>query len=149
MKSISGFTIAELMVVIIVIGILTSISVVAYDRIESDARDVRRESTVTAVQDGLERYYQKNGEYPSIPMLTNSRYNAALILQVQENQLSMPRLPDWRENPLVNWGAPDNDTIVYGGSGGTTCNSSTGGCTTYTLTYRKEQGGDTAVSGRY
>jgi len=148
MKRISGFTIAELMVVIIVIGILTAISVVAYDRVEADARDASRESTIAVIQDGLERYYRTNGEYPSVPQITGSRNAAKDVLDVQEDQLTMPRLPEWRDNPLVNWGNPDNDTIVYSGTG-STCTSTSGGCTTYTLRYNQEQGGETTVQSRY
>lgn len=61
----TGFTVVELLVVIVVIGILATIVVVAYNGIQQRARDTARTSDVAAIIKALELYYIKNGEYPA------------------------------------------------------------------------------------
>ena len=60
-----GFTIVELLIVIVVIGILAAISLVAYTNIQSKARDSDRKSDIAAIKKALELYYIDNGTYPS------------------------------------------------------------------------------------
>lgn len=60
----SGFTIIELLIVIVVIAILAAISVVAYNGIQQRARDSERIQELTALQKALELYHIDNGGYP-------------------------------------------------------------------------------------
>jgi prepilin-type N-terminal cleavage/methylation domain-containing protein len=60
-----GFTIVELAVVIVVVGILAVMAVVLYSRSQMDARDTKRSSDATIMVSALEKYYLDNGEYPS------------------------------------------------------------------------------------
>lgn len=59
-----GFTIVELLIVIVVIAILAAISVVAYSGISASARDAQRSSDIAALTKALELYYIDNGQYP-------------------------------------------------------------------------------------
>lgn len=61
-----GFTIVELLIVIVVIGILAVIAIVAYNGVQQRARDSMRTSDVTAVEKALELYKVDNGSYPSV-----------------------------------------------------------------------------------
>ena len=60
----SGFTIVELLIVIVVIAILAAISVVAYNGIQQRARDSDRKTGITNLAKALELYYIDNGQYP-------------------------------------------------------------------------------------
>lgn len=60
-----GFTIVELLIVIVVIGILASITVVAYNGVQGNARDTDRLSDMDRIRDALERYRLENGTYPN------------------------------------------------------------------------------------
>lgn len=71
-KSMNGFTIVELLVVIIVIAILAAISVVAYTGIQSRARDSQRLNNARDIVQSLNRYYAINGRYPSPTALSGS-----------------------------------------------------------------------------
>ena len=44
-----GFTIVELLIVIVVIGILAAITIVAYNGVQTRARDAKRASDLSAV----------------------------------------------------------------------------------------------------
>lgn len=61
----SGFTIVELAVVVAVIGILVTVMVFSFQRVQSQARDAKRASDIKIMSNALERYYIKNGYYPS------------------------------------------------------------------------------------
>lgn len=63
----SGFTIVELLIVIVIIGILAAITIVAYNGIQQRARDSQRASDLTTLNKALELYYIDNGEYPPSP----------------------------------------------------------------------------------
>jgi len=59
-----GFTIVELLIVIVVIAILAAISVVAYNGIQQRGRDTQRKSDLQAISKAVELYYVDNGKYP-------------------------------------------------------------------------------------
>ncbi len=59
-----GFTIVELLIVIVIIGILAAITIVAYNGIQTRARDSSRTSAVRQIQKSIELYKQTNGRYP-------------------------------------------------------------------------------------
>lgn len=65
-KNISGFTIVELLIVIVVIAILAAISVVAYNGIQSRARDSARIQKIKDISKALELYKIDNNQYPPI-----------------------------------------------------------------------------------
>jgi type II secretion system protein G len=63
-KTKSGFTIVELLIVIVVIGILAAISLVAYANVQTKARDSRRASDLSLISKAIEMYRLDNGGYP-------------------------------------------------------------------------------------
>lgn len=64
-KNRSGFTLVELLIVIVVIAILAAITIVAYNGVQSKARDTSRKTSVANISKALEMYYIQNGRYPS------------------------------------------------------------------------------------
>lgn len=65
-KRVQGFTIVELLIVIVVIGILAAITIVAYNGIQTRARDSARISKIQQIAKGLELYNADKGSYPPI-----------------------------------------------------------------------------------
>lgn len=59
-----GFTIVELLIVIVVIGILAAITIVAYNGIQNRANDGAIQSDLSAASKALELYKTDNGVYP-------------------------------------------------------------------------------------
>lgn len=59
-----GFTIVELLIVIVVIGILAAITIVAFNGIQNNAKDTSRISKIKAMSKAIEAYYATNGYYP-------------------------------------------------------------------------------------
>lgn len=60
-----GFTIVELLIVIVVIAVLAAISMVAYSGMQQRARDSQRLQDVATITKALELYYIDNGQYPA------------------------------------------------------------------------------------
>ncbi len=119
-KSISknnGFTIVELLIVIVVIAVLAAISIVAYNGIQTRARDSQRKSDISAIVKAIELYYADKGVFPTSSGSTaiNAGWSstadaswANLITQLQPYASNLPL-----RDPVHNAG---NSTI---GSGGT------------------------------
>ena len=61
-----GFTIVELLIVIVVIGILAAISIVAYNGIQQRARNSNTAAVVSSYIKALTSYAIENGNYPPI-----------------------------------------------------------------------------------
>lgn len=62
-KQKNGFTIVELLIVIVVIAILATISIVAYNGIQQRARDAQRKSDIATLAKKLSLYNIDNGNY--------------------------------------------------------------------------------------
>lgn len=64
-KKASGFTIVELLIVIVIIAILSTLVVMAYNGITEKANQSRRISDISSVRKALELYRQEVGYYPA------------------------------------------------------------------------------------
>ena len=62
-----GFTIVELLIVIVVIGILAALVLNAFSGVQAKARDTKRQTDVRAISSQLEAWFNGggNGTYPS------------------------------------------------------------------------------------
>lgn len=60
-----GFTLIEVLIVIAIIGILSSVVLVGLGQFRGRGRDARRISDLRQVQNALELYFSKFGAYPS------------------------------------------------------------------------------------
>ena len=60
----SGFTIVELLIVIVVIAILAAITIVAYNGIQDRARTTQTAASIEAYAKGLMQYATDNSTYP-------------------------------------------------------------------------------------
>lgn len=144
-----GFTIVELLIVIVVIAILAAIAIVSYVGIQERARDSQRLQDVQAITKALELYYADHGRYPEsacgaacpTPKKINSSWATTSdgTWDILESAL-VPRyiseLPvDPQSSTVTNasiYGGFNYDYVLTGGW----CN--TGGGQVYLLSYRLE-----------
>lgn len=159
MKSRSGFTVIELIVTIAVIAILLAISILAFSKQQIEARDQTRLSRATIVAEAIEKYYEKNGEYPSVPSMVSESGNTgstiAAKLKVETDTLIFPGVTSSTTNSFTS-GSPTTTKAKYSASSvdpteNTACQTSTtGGCDTFTITYKKEEdNSDVVIKSRY
>lgn len=60
-----GFTLVEMLIVIAIIAILASVALVSVGGVRQSARDTKRVSDMSKLQQQLEVYYSQNGSYPA------------------------------------------------------------------------------------
>ena len=131
MKRSSGFTIVELAVVIVVLAILVTVTVVTFGRTQSDARNTSSKAKSVAIAEGLERYYETNGEYPS----------CALVTQANTATVTSTVLKGLDPNTLTRAGAASGTNSIDCNAPGTTNFAYSSNSTGYTLSYREERTG--------
>jgi len=137
-----GFTIVELLVVIVVMGILLSIASIGLNRYQSMSRDSARASSATAITEALEKYYDEKGEYPGCTAMTASPQT------IQTNTLKgadlalfiAPQAPAGTTNSIqcIDLSpSATNDAFAYVGDSSQTCLTGTA-CAKWTFKYRNE-----------
>jgi prepilin-type N-terminal cleavage/methylation domain-containing protein len=73
-KKNSGFTIVELLIVIVVIGILAAITIVAYNGVQTRARNAQVTAGVNAYYKAILQYHALNGSYPTLSGCLGANY---------------------------------------------------------------------------
>ncbi len=110
-RSINGFTIVELVTIIVVIGILATIGTVSLFSFQAKSRDSQRSSSANVIAEALEKYYDKNGEYPLCDDASNKIPDAALG-NIDKTVLTAPGANNGT-NSLVCNGDPESSQFTY------------------------------------
>ena len=103
-KKNAGFTLIELMVVILIIVILGTLGLVSYAQATKSARDAKRKSDIETVKQAMILYRQDVGTYPVGDYATiTSSTNANGLTHTSRGYLSLPapQDPD-TANPYTN-----------------------------------------------
>lgn len=74
MNSQRGFTIVELLIVIVVIGVLAAIAIVSYNGIQQRARNIQVIAGVEAYHKALRSYHTVNAAYPTATGCLGANY---------------------------------------------------------------------------
>lgn len=131
-----GFTIIELLIVIIVIGILATLVITTFSGIQRNARNRTREADINALHSQLEYYYGQNGNYPTLAELNDSTWRSTNLKGLDSEALKDPQ---GAAATLV--ATPAADTYAYAVTPANCDNGSNGDCTAYVLTATYEGGG--------
>lgn len=97
-KKANGFTIVELLIVIVVIAILAAISIVAYNGIQDRATNARRLNDMEVITKALEMYKAQKGYYPAVQSNSSGGWERSAInpdnfLQALEDEKIIDRVP--------------------------------------------------------
>ncbi|HSX34463.1 MAG TPA: type II secretion system protein [Candidatus Saccharimonadales bacterium] len=143
-----GFTVIELLVVIIVLCILCMFVALAYSGVQAKNRNVERHKDIDALKSQLEAYYAESNIYPTLSDVNNPTWRAQNLKKITGSTVEDP---NWKDTTAacINSGkavlanAPSAKCYSYQvtGSDGNTCNNSTNICAHYTLTATLEGGG--------
>ena len=140
----SGFTIVELLIVIVVIGILAGLVITTFTGIQQKARNTERQTDIKAIHGQVEAYYAQNGRYP-----TRANMNDATWRSSNMKGLDAEALKDPKGSAQTLAATPAASTYAYAvfaSDGTTACDNTTTDCAVYTLTATYEGGGTFAKS---
>lgn len=147
LRNSKAFTIVEIVVVITIIAILSSLAVITFNSVRQDSRDATRQSNATIISEALEKYYEEHGEYPSVASIVNSQPAntgpaIASKLAIPEGSLKMPNMPSSASNGIAAGSEPLNNYLVYEASSAddnASCqNDANAGCDRFALRYLEE-----------
>ncbi len=109
-----GFTIVELLIVIVVIGILAALVLNTFAGVQRRARDTQRQTDVNAVATQLEVYYNDNGNYPTIAQVTSADpttgFYATNLQGLDKGALVAPQAAAATKNSFVAGAVATTDT---------------------------------------
>lgn len=71
-----GFTIVELLIVIVVIGILATLVIVTFTGIQQKGRNTQRKTDINALQSHVEAYYAETGYYPTLANINDATFRS-------------------------------------------------------------------------
>jgi prepilin-type N-terminal cleavage/methylation domain-containing protein len=127
----SGFTIVELLIVIVVIGILATLVLVTFTGIQERARNTKRQTDILAVASHIEAYFADSGNYPTLANMNDPTWVSTNLKGLDPAALEDPK---GSAETLVS--APVADAYAYQPTddNGNACDNVTTDCTKYTLT---------------
>lgn len=133
----SGFTIVELLIVIVVIGILAALVVTTFAGVQRKARNAERESDIKAVHTQLEAGFQELNSYPTLTEINDSTWRATNMKSLDAEALKDPK---GTAQTLLATATSTAYGYTVTKDDGSACTS--GQCTKYTLTAKREGGSD-------
>jgi prepilin-type N-terminal cleavage/methylation domain-containing protein len=133
-----GFTLVELMIVVAIIGLLSSVAIPNFLRYMLRSKAAEREVLRTAISRSVEDYYVRYGRFPSGPGSGTSNLNCAanpsLPTQMSKRPMELRPAEDWSKLSLNVQG---NVYYSYEAIG-----SQDSSATTYTVTASGDLDGD-------
>jgi len=139
LKSQKGFTIVELLIVIVVIGILAALVLNTFAGVQKRARDTERQTDTTALATQLEVYYNDKGGYPQFSQINDADKAKDAFKGIDAGALGAPK-DDFSLQGSIATAADQYGYVTTGCSVAVTDDDK---CTGFTLSYFKEDGGVT------
>lgn len=139
-----GFTIVELLIVIVVIGILAALVITTFAGIQRKARDTERTTDIKALHGQIEVYYTNQNLYPTLANMNDATWRSTNMKGLDAEALKDPK---GTASTLVAAAAANSYAYAVTNSSDTACDNTTGNeCAKYTLTATLEGGGTYAKS---
>jgi general secretion pathway protein G len=130
-KNNRGFTIVELLIVIVVIGILAALVIVTYNGIQQKARDTERKTDIKALQGHLEAYWADNAKYPTLAQVNDTTFRQNSFKGLDLSAFADPKNPGTQT--LCDNATPTLGCYNYHVTPDGCDNATAGDCTNYIL----------------
>lgn len=135
----SGFTIVELLIVIVIIGILATLVIVTFSGVQQRARDSERKTDINAVAGQLEAFYANKGFYPPRADFQSTTFRSANEIRIDDKAFADPSSPNTKtfNDNIAPDPVPNGTARVYyydaRNADGTACDTAGDQCAQYTV----------------
>jgi general secretion pathway protein G len=127
----TGFTIVELLIVIVVIGILAAIVITTFTGVQKKGRDADRKSDINSIYSQVEVYFAENSRYPSLAELNLASFRTDNMQGLSDDALEDPSggagATLLGAAPAANSSTYQYAYVVDDGAGGACDNGAAGG----------------------
>lgn len=138
LKKDKGFTIVELLIVIVVIGILATLVIVTFTGIQQRARNTVRQTEINAIQSHVEAFYAQNGYYPTLAHMNDATWRATNVKGLDPDALQDPK---GSAQTLIAAAAANSYAYDVETAADASCAADETTCAKFTLTATLEGGG--------
>lgn len=138
MKKQSGFTIVELLAVVVLTIILISLAVATVKGVQKKERNSERQNDIKVVHGHLETYFNQNNKYPSLAEINSAAWLKSNLKNLDAKNLTDPKAKNAQltTKPTVSIYSYEVTSID-----GKPCNNVEVDCVKYTLTATYEDEG--------
>ena len=147
-KQQSGFTLIELALIVVVIGVLLTLVLTTYSGVQAKNRNSSRQAKIDTLQAQLETYYVQFSKYPTSKNLNDPSWRKANLKDIANDALQDPRWKNSNTACTANGAAitsstPAPNCLSYQvtTSEGADCDNIKKLCAQYTLTAKLEGSG--------
>ncbi len=150
----SGFTVIELLVVLVILFILAALVILTYSGVQAKNRNAERQTDIETLKSQMESYYAQSNTYPTLDNLNDSAWRAKHLPKLKTAALEDPR---WskkisactKDNRISLASEPARNCYSYQVTApdGSACNNTAVLCAHYTLTANLEGGEKYVKSG--
>lgn len=127
-----GFTIVELLIVIVVIGILAALVITTFNGIQQRGRNTERQTDIKALHGQLEAFYAQEARYPTLAELNDRSDGGFVDTNLKGLDADAFEDPTSTSTDLV--AAPAADSYAYDVEPDACETDANTDCTSYTLT---------------
>lgn len=128
-----GFTIVELLIVIVVIGILALLVITTYSGIQAKARNSQRQTDAQSLQTHIEAFFSQNGYYPSLTDMNTGSWLSTNMKSLDQGALVDPSNTS-QSKTLASSPTAKQYSYQVTNSSDTSCEADDTTCAKYTLT---------------
>lgn len=126
-----GFTIVELLIVIVVIGILAGLVITTFVGVQQKARDSERKTDINGLHAQIEAYYATAGYYPTLTNMNDVAAGGFRATNLKGLDAEAYKAPGGTANTFAATSTTTQYSYVPAPAGCT--NASGSECTSYTL----------------
>jgi len=137
-KNEDGFTIIELLVVILIIGLLSFLLIVTSSSFRQKERNNERQNDIKALHLQLEAYFAQNAKYPTLANMNDANWRKSALKSMENEWLKDPQ---GTNEQLVDTPSKNAYSYEVKAADNGPCDNTTKDCTQYVLTATLEGSG--------
>jgi type II secretory pathway pseudopilin PulG len=132
----AGFTIVELLIIIITVGIVLGIAITTFTDVRRKRHNSERQQDIKTLQHTIEDYYSQTERYPSLAQINDAAWRNKNLKSLQDSDLTDPSGKRTLLTPLPVAGAYSYQPTT---SDDKSCDNITADCMKYVLTATQEE----------